>query len=137
MPAKPSWLCAEASTEWDFIGPHLVSLGVLSVGDGSALAGYCQSFGRWIQAERIIDAEGPVIDEPTQTEGVFRKKKHPACNVANENKAAMRAFLTLFGLDPSSRTRLKVNDPSKEKDPFEEYMNRKRRTDPASDEPVN
>ncbi len=110
-PKRPLFLTAIAEQEWDDIVPILLDMKVLTVGDGSALASYCMSFARWQEAEAAISEHGVVFKEPIVGEEGdvvgYRIKKNPACTVAMAEKKEMRAALALFGLDPSSRTRIK------------------------------
>lgn len=109
-PDKPGWLTELASSEWDHIVPLLLNMGVLATADGAALANYCQSYARMIQAEAEIDRVGIVVEIPIlnkeQDVVGWKLRKNPAVTAALAEKKEMRAALGLFGLDPSSRTRL-------------------------------
>jgi phage terminase small subunit len=54
MPTAPAHLSTEAKTEWRRVAPELYRLGILTRLDRSALAAYCQCYGRWRQAEEAI-----------------------------------------------------------------------------------
>lgn len=109
-PDKPGWLTELASSEWDHIVPLLLNMGVLATADGAALANYCQSYARMIQAEAEIDRVGIVVEIPIlnkeQDVVGYNVRPNPACRIADACKKEMRAQLAAFGLDPSSRTRL-------------------------------
>ena len=91
-------------------------MGLLTVVDGQALAGYCQAWAEFEAATKTIQAEGRTIKEPIvgTVDGVVevvgnKIKPHPA--VAQHRRsawAAIRAFASLFGFDPSSRSRMHV-----------------------------
>src|SRR4051812_44355226 len=60
-PSCPKDLLPDAKKEWRRIVPVLRQLGILTKLDGSALAAYCQSKARWLEAERKISETGLVI----------------------------------------------------------------------------
>jgi phage terminase small subunit len=56
-PAKPSpppFLNDDALQEWHRLIDILFKTGVMTETDRAAFAAYCQSYGRWVQAERQI-----------------------------------------------------------------------------------
>jgi P27 family predicted phage terminase small subunit len=126
VPPMPR-LSAEAKREWKRIIPQLLRLGVLTVVDGKALAGYCHSFARWRQAEAAVTKYGLIIREPVLVQGIatgyVRLKRNPAAAESREALKTMKSFLVEFGLTPASRSRVKTEKPPEE-DPFENYMNR-------------
>jgi P27 family predicted phage terminase small subunit len=130
VPICPPFLSKIAKEEWASIIPILQEMKLVSTADGKALAAYCQCYSRWREAEKLIDKHGPIVEEPIlNKEGDVvgtKYKKNPACNIAKEMVVQMRAFLSLFGLDPSSRSRLRVGEKKQEKDPLQELLDRKR-----------
>jgi P27 family predicted phage terminase small subunit len=118
-PEMPLFLNAIASQEWDRIIPILLDMNVLTIADGAALADYCMCFSRWQEAEAAVTKHGVVYEEPvTDEEGEvvgYRLKKNPAVTVAMACQKEMRAALGLFGLDPSSRSRIKGATQDKQK----------------------
>lgn len=118
-PNRPEWLCEAAKAIWDETIAELAAMGTLASCDQGVIAGYCQSFGRWQQYEHAIDGNGPVMEIAFVTgsgEEVKSLKPSPFVKMAKDEKAAMRAFATLLGLDPSSRSRLKVTPNEAEGD---------------------
>lgn len=97
----------------------LVGMRVLTDSDMTALAAYCDAYGRWLQAREILNAEGLITDT-----GTGSQKVHPAWTIANQAMTQMRAFMVEFGLTPSSRTRVSVEAPA-EKSEFEMFLERK------------
>ena len=128
----PRDCCLPASQEWKSILPELRQLGVLSRIDGKALAAYCNCFARWMQAEREIKRLGIVVEEPItsydretgESEIIgYRYKKNPAVTISEGAMKLMKSFLVEFGMTPSSRSRLIVNeDATKPIDPAEKYF---------------
>ena len=52
MPTCPAHLCPSAKAEWKRLARELHALSILSNLDRAALAGYCQAYGRWVEAEK-------------------------------------------------------------------------------------
>src|SRR5690606_5520585 len=69
-PKCPSHLKGEARREWKRIAPELVELGVLARVDRAALAAYCQTYARWVEAEEVIADDGLIMDVETKNGGV-------------------------------------------------------------------
>ena len=67
------------------------------------------AWGRWVQAERKLEKDGPVL-----TSGDGNLYQSPWLHVANKAWEQMRKILPEFGLTPSSRSRLKINPPNDE-----------------------
>lgn len=110
-PNCPDWLHPDAKTKWTETIAELEAMGTLASSDQGVIAGYCQSFARWQQYEQAIDVNGPVMTVSFVTgsgEEVKSLKPSPFVKMAKDSLASMRAFATLLGLDPSSRSRLKV-----------------------------
>jgi P27 family predicted phage terminase small subunit len=54
IPKCPSHLSDEAKAEWKRLAPQLEELGLISGLDLATFAMYCQSYGRWVFAEKRI-----------------------------------------------------------------------------------
>lgn len=100
-PKCPAWLLPEARREWRRVRPELERLGLLTVVDGVALAGYCQSYARWREAEAAIDEHGATFTTDTGYVGV-----RPEVAIAQRSLQMLRAFCAEFGLTPASRGRM-------------------------------
>ena len=109
----PGWLEGEAKDEWDRMAPELGRLGLLTVVDLRAFAGYCQSYRRWREAERavsaMIAAGGLTMAISQGLEGMARERLRLMMRLAAE-----------FGFTPASRSRVTAVPP-KEEDPFEDF----------------
>lgn len=86
--------------------------------DGDTLAAYCQAYGRWTDAERVLSKSGMTFEQVTtviDTNGtpVDRKKVVPRVEVqiARAERAAMSKLAAELGLSPASRTRISVIPP--------------------------
>ena len=113
IPAPPDHLCRHALVEWGRITGELFRLGLLTDVDRAALAAYCQTYGRWIEAEDSIKTQGLTI---TTTNG--NEIQNPLVGIANKSLELMHKFLTEFGMTPSSRTKVSGKE-KKPKNPFE------------------
>jgi P27 family predicted phage terminase small subunit len=124
-PEKPKGMSKAASREWDRIVPALMSLGVLTVVDGKALAGYCDAYAYWELARKEMDDHGLVVEEPIlnkEGDEIGEKlKANPAVSIYATMGKLMKSFLVEFGLTPASRSKLKVEKP-KPADPMDAYL---------------
>jgi P27 family predicted phage terminase small subunit len=93
----------EAKREWNRVVPQLERLGLLTVVDRAALAGYCQSWARYREAEEAISQDGLI----RTTESGY-SMPHPAVSISRNALQQVRAFCAEFGLTPSSRGRIQM-----------------------------
>lgn len=119
-PACPAWLPKDAKTKWKELVPELDRLGVLTIVDGDVLAAYCLAWHELRRATETLAKEG--YTETSTVTGT--SKAHPAVSMMRTAWQAIRQFAALLGLDPSSRTRLKVAPRREEADPLEGLINR-------------
>ena len=111
IPTCPEHLNAVAKAEWDRISVELSACGLLTSIDRAALAAYCATYARWLEAEQKIDRHGTVIK--TQSGNAIQ---NPYVGVANRALDLMHKYLIEFGCTPSSRSRVSVM-PNAEADP--------------------
>lgn len=111
-PPCPDHLTADARLEWQRTLPELLDLHLLSAIDMAALAMYCQSYARWVHAERKISeleaqAEaGYVIESPNGF-----PVQSPWLAIANSAMEKCKSFLVEFGMTPSARSRIGQPNP--------------------------
>lgn len=86
------------------MGHTLIQNGVLTGSDLVTLEAYCVARGRAIDAERVIAKEGRTF----MTEQGPRR--HPELLTAERAWADARRYEALFGLSPSARTSLGIED---------------------------
>lgn len=108
IPTKPAHITGPAATEWRRITHQLADLGLLTLIDRAALAGYCAAYGRWVEAEDKLKKTGMVIKT---TNGNI--VQNPLIGVCNRCLEIMHKFLTEFGMTPSSRAKAKTVDRKK------------------------
>lgn len=109
IPEKPSHLSDAAAQEWDVVAPQLHEAGLLARVDRTALAAYCQAYGRWVEAEVALKTHGTLVKSPSGFPMVS-----PYLTVANKAMEQMTKMLIEFGMSPSSRSRVTVEKPVKQ-----------------------
>jgi P27 family predicted phage terminase small subunit len=117
MPKCPPWLDKEAKKEWRRMVKELAETGIITIIDRSALARYCDNFSKWMEAEKQLQ-KMPMVK--------FNKagfsEINPYFRVANKAKEMMMKDLVELGMTPSSRSRVKVSEPPKEKSAKERFF---------------
>jgi P27 family predicted phage terminase small subunit len=131
VPEMPKGLSKAAKREWKRIVPELMSLGVLSVVDGKALASYCEFYALWETARNQYLKEGiTFIQHYEDKEGNLiagDMKPHPCVAIANNAAKTMKSFLIEFGLTPASRSKLKIAKKD-DGDAMDQYLKGKKPT---------
>ena len=102
-PRCPEWLDKTAKQKWAKLIPELERLGLLTIIDGDCLAAYCVAWSELRQATETLDKEGRVLSTPSGY-----RQPHPCVSMQRAALAKLKEFSALFGLDPSSRSRIVV-----------------------------
>lgn len=118
IPAPPGFLGREALEEWHRIAPQLAAAGVLTEGDGPALALYCSAFARRLAAQREVDAIGLLTE--TAAGGY---KANPAVAMVAQAERDMARILAEFGATPASRSRVAAPEKPSEESELERFLN--------------
>ena len=121
-PGPPSHLNADAELEWERMVEQLYNLGIMTDIDRTALAIYCQAYGRWSQAERALakvanTADGLVIK--TKNGNLIQ---NPLVGIANKSMQDTMRYITEFGLTPASRTKIAMAEREMADDPAAEFL---------------
>ena len=103
VPTAPRHLTGEARKEWRRMGRELLALGVLTTVDRAALAAYCVAYARWADAEAQVTKLGTVVK--TANGNLIQ---NPYLAVANRAMDQMMKAASEFGMTPSSRSRVQV-----------------------------
>jgi P27 family predicted phage terminase small subunit len=119
LPYCPKHLSQEAKDEWHRVSRELYEAGLLTKVDRAALAGYCQAWARWVEAEKKLADEDLVL---TTEKGYAYA--NPLIGVAKQAMADMRAFMGAFGMTPASRGKVTANTETEE-DPFDAWARKK------------
>lgn len=99
-PTAPDWLDGEARQMWDDVVAELSRLKLLKPIDAGALAAYCVTWQRFVEASAIVARTGLVID------GDKGPVKNPAVLIVETASKELRAWSAEFGLTPSAESRL-------------------------------
>lgn len=92
-------------------------MGVLARVDRAAIAAYCISWSRWVEAEQQIRKFGPVIKSPN---GYPVQNPHLA--IANTAMGFMARWCAEYGMTASSRSRLTTTPDDLPADPLERLL---------------
>lgn len=103
LPSPPLVLEGEAMAEWNRVCGELSALGLLTGIDMAVLAGYCQAFSVWVDAVGKVKTLGILIR--TSNGNVIQ---NPAVGTMNRQYEIILKACAVLGMDPSSRSRLKV-----------------------------
>ena len=113
----PTHLDRLAKKEWKRIAPVLHKVGLLTKADEAALSAYCMNFSRWVQAEKLVKEKGM-----TYTSDKGNIIQRPEVGIANTAMKQMVSFCKEFGLTPSSRTSLTMEQAEKMENPFASFI---------------
>ena len=108
----PEWLSEAAKSQWSVMSPKLEAAGLLTDLDEATLALYCEAFSRFRQASDALTREGTVTKAAN---GMLMQS--PWLAIANKAHDQMVKLLIEFGMSPSSRSRVTVQQPE-EVNPF-------------------
>ena len=90
-----------ARAEWDRVAETLHEIGVLTKIDRAALAAYCQSYGRWVEAEEQMRKTPAMLKTPS---GYVQQS--PWMSLANKQLELMGRYMTELGMTPAARSRV-------------------------------
>lgn len=127
IPDCPSWVWPEAKKEWKRVTAELERYGLVSKLDRAALVLYCQAWGKWVWAEKMISRSMKLAEDgrvKAEVDGVEWKGGDgimvPSPNgalvyshywtVSRRSSEDVSKFLQAFGLSPSSRSRVSTSD---------------------------
>jgi len=106
LPSCPDFLQGTARKEYFRIGRKLERIGVLTEVDDLALIGLCQSWAEYLEATEQARKTGMLVKAPSGYP-IF----NPYVVLANQALKRVKAFLTEFGMTPSSRSRIVATPP--------------------------
>jgi P27 family predicted phage terminase small subunit len=110
LPSPPAVLKGAALAEWKRVCGELESLGLLTGLDVAVLAGYCVACSMWDDAVGKIEKMGTMI---RTTNGNIIQ--NPAVGIANRQYELILKASSVLGLDPSTRSRMKIEKTGEEK----------------------
>lgn len=107
LPPPPGFFDTVAAFEWDRIGHELVAKRVLCKADLAAFTGYCCSVSRAVNADRAVMKLGSTMVTPQGFE-----MARPEVAIAKQAWSEVNKFAREFGITPSSRSRVRVPQPT-------------------------
>ncbi len=124
----PRWLRLAARAEWRRVAPLLKDGKVITAADRAALAAYCVSYARWMQAEAKLDGglsqTVPIVNKKGDVIGE-KDVARPEVTIAQQYQRLMLAAAGKLGMDPSSRSKVSVVK-DEVKNPILELLQRNR-----------
>lgn len=119
QPTPPAFLCDDGKVEWGRVIDKLYSAGLMTELDRAVLAAYCQSYGRWAQAERALArmAEKDPLNSALMVKTTNGNAvQNPLVGTANKAQADMVRYALEFGMSPSSRSKVNATPDDHKKD---------------------
>jgi len=113
----PSFLYGVGLEEWNDKAPLLAAKGVLTQADRAALSNYCVAYQELVEMTEKIKADG--YFDTTSNGNVIQ---HAAVSIRHQAMDKVNKFLTEFGMTPASRTKISVDNPGSNSDPFEKLI---------------
>ena len=122
VPSAPRHLSKEARKEWARITPILEELGLISGLDRTALALYCQAFGRLSELEtafagmvaRLVDGGAEYSDAVYQASYSVTPSGYAQQSVIvqllGKHREQVNRYLMHFGLSPAARGRVQASN---------------------------
>ena len=100
-PTCPAHLSPTAKAEWKRLAEALHRIGLLTQADRTALAAYCQAYGKWVEAEKKLAETPTLLKMPS---GYIQVS--PWVTISNKQMELMAKYMVELGLTPSSRSRM-------------------------------
>jgi P27 family predicted phage terminase small subunit len=101
--ACPQYLTGPARSEWFRLRPILDAMGTLKPVDRNILAAYCQAYGRYVEAEKVLREKGPLYR--TKSDNVITS---PMLWVSNKAVEQMLKLGAELGIGAATRSRVQV-----------------------------
>jgi P27 family predicted phage terminase small subunit len=106
----PSNLGPVAVEKWQQVLPLLQAVKVMTKADVEALARYCDTYEWWLATRARLKSEGdtyPILNDKGEIKYIAQR---PEVSIAHKLAAQMRQLEQDFGLNPSARTGLHVQE---------------------------
>jgi P27 family predicted phage terminase small subunit len=114
LPDAPDHLDEFGKIGWQRIATAANRLGLASPVDADSMSVYAEAYSRWRHASKEAQGKPTVLTARGVT-------TNPAIGVAERAERTMLSVLSLFGLNPSDRGRLRATDQAEE-DQFDRFM---------------
>jgi P27 family predicted phage terminase small subunit len=106
VPECPDHLDAVAKKEWSRLSEILLAMKVLTEADYIALGNLCQAYSTLIDAQNHLNKGGILFKTPN---GYIQQ--NPLLGIIRAQMNIVNGLVREFGLTPSSRTRIAVEEP--------------------------
>jgi P27 family predicted phage terminase small subunit len=116
-PRMPSGMSQDSRRVWRRILRDYGATGVLTAADTDVLRLFCDAVARHDQANRLLEASGPLVRRRGGSELV----RNPLHQIVRDNAVLVRSLARELGLTPSARAGLTVRESSAG-DPLEEFL---------------
>lgn len=110
----PQFLNGVARRKWYKLLPVVKAIGTVKPIDEDLLAAYCNEYGRWVEAERVLKKTGPVIK--TKDGNLIQ---NPLIGVSNRAQELMLKYGAELGIGAATRSRINLEKQDDGKDPME------------------
>jgi P27 family predicted phage terminase small subunit len=118
-PEPPEHLDAIARGEWQRMADVLGRMGLLSRAEGPALTLYCEAYSKWLRARAEIVKRGMVVERDIINSNGHKTGTrifaNPAMQIEMMSMRLMKDLLVEFGMTPSSRSRIRVDQKPPDK----------------------
>lgn len=119
VPTPPKNLDRIGAAEWKRLAAELCTLGLLSELDTTMLEVYCSNYAQYRQADNEVakhfKEKKSYLVEYTNKAGKTNLVPHPSIRIRDNALQMMRSIGSEFGFTPSSRSRMKVTNPTGKK----------------------
>ena len=110
----PGHLGKVAKARWDVLLPLLGAVKVMTQADIEALARYCDTYEWWLATRAKLKKEGdtyPILNDKGEVKYIAQR---PEVSIAHKLAVQLRQLEQDFGLNPSARTGLHVEESKQE-----------------------
>ncbi len=104
-PRMPSWIAPGAKKWWKKLSGPLFDYGLLTEADIIAVGTLCDLLSQYEEAQALIAEHGYLAE--SQNGSVYQ---HPAVGIANKTRKDILQWCREFGMTPSSRSKIAVNE---------------------------
>lgn len=120
--SMPSHLGEVAAVRWRELLPMLQSVKVMTTADVESLARYCDTYEWWLATRAKLKQEGdtyPILNDKGEIKYIAQR---PEVAIAHKLAVQLRQLEQDFGLNPSARTSLNVENPKDNADEEDRLM---------------
>ena len=113
----PDWLSVKAKAVWRRLAPDLIRQGVLTHWDRDMFARFCALEPINREAFEEMMRHGVLVD------GAKGRVKNPAAQVLRDTETQLLQLAARFGLTPSDRSRVKLEEPRDDRTGADRLLN--------------